>query len=494
MLITFASRTHVRLVWLVLLAVAAVGWSSIAGAATHSVAPDVSNVDCRSFSGGVRPGDTLVLRGRSRGSIKFSNCFGTQSQPIAIQNDASESGALVIKRSGGNTGLECTNCENVVIDGTGKWAGAPAGICGATIADGEWQLGTRQCGIVVQCVAGSSSPHLIRLDGSSKRVTVKGVEVDGNYPACSRGTAISVNDHKYRLSEHPGEWREGFLLTRNYIHDTAGSGIYFGPNQAAGKGEGDLQVRNNEISHNYVNMTGCDGIKYKSVIMGESRIHHNYVTHPGQKAGTLASGCVSNGIALYEGGYTEIFSNYVEAPTPKGEGKGNCITHSTQNLSANKVAKLPAAIYNNVVRNCKGKGISAQRANTSNPQLQTEIYNNTIVAPLGDSGIRIDQKINTCVVRDNVLAGVKLDAAQCNPVRNFISGIAAVNFSDAQVGDFSLTANSPAVDGGGGQCPSEDMLGNERPHGGSCDQGAFEYIDGQLPPIKPSPPALLAVE
>ncbi len=167
-----------------------------AGAAVVQVPANTGKVDCGTYGGGIRPGDTVILTGRARGAISFSNCRGSASSPIVIRNDVSESGPLVVSQSGDGFLSQCVDCENVVIDGTGKWAGAPAGACGAALEDGEWKLGTRQCGIVFKCTSGSPQSSL-RLGGDSKFVIIKGVEVDGNLPTCNAGIGISVNDHKY---------------------------------------------------------------------------------------------------------------------------------------------------------------------------------------------------------------------------------------------------------------------------------------------------------
>lgn len=467
----------------------AVGFVPAANAATHTVAASVKSVDCRSFGGGIRAGDSVILSGRSRGPVTFNDCEGTAVNPITIRNDTSLTGPLIIEQGGEGFQTRCNNCKYVVIDGTGKWAGAPAGVCGASIIDGQWQLGTSQCGIVLRCTGGS--PHSsLRISGSSQFMTIKGLEIDGNRPVCKRGSGLSVNDHQY--VPKPGEWREGFVITNNYIHHAATTGLYFGPNQAHNAAD-DLLVRNNEISNNYVNGTGCDGIKYKSAVSGESKIHHNFVMNTGEGNGKGEDGCGANGISLFEAGYTEVFSNYVEAPNPNSDGRGNCIVQSTLNISSKLVATLPVEIYNNVVRNCGGKGIASSRSKTSNPRLLPTIYNNTIVAPVGKGGISINANVDSCTVRDNILAGVNLDAGKCSTSRNLVTAIPSLKFLDAAGDDYRLTESSPAIDSGD-QCPREDHFGNERPQGGACDQGAMEFITGQTTALKPNPPGSLAVE
>lgn len=471
--------------------VLAVAIAPEAAAANHTVAANTGKVDCRSFDGGVRPGDTIVLAGKARGPVTFSDCIGTAANPITIRNDVSENGPLVISYGGNGFQSRCENCEHVVMDGTGKWNGAPAGECGASLDEGQWVLGKSQCGIVMKCTNGS--PHsALRISGSSKFMTIKGIEIDGNMPTCS-GLGLSINDHQY----HPraGEWREGFAITNNYIHRTSGTGMYFGPNQAHSAVD-DMPLRDNEIAHNHLDGTGCDGIKYKSAIAGSSEIHHNYVVNAGQKVhGDPNAGCGANGISLFEAGFTKVYSNFVEAPNPNSDGRGNCIVQSTLNMSSSVVATLPVEIYNNVVRNCGGKGIASTRSKKSNPQLKPTIYNNTIVAPVASGGISINGNVGSCSVRDNILAGVNLSAKQCSMEGNVVATVASLKFVNASGDDYRLTDASPAVDAAA-QCPHEDQAGNRRPQGNGCDQGALEYTakQAQGPSSKPSPPSALNVE
>lgn len=479
-----------RLSLIIVLAGLLAGWAGTgAQAADHFVSPSTENVDCTSFSGGVRPGDTVILGGTSRGPITFKNCVGTASSPITIRNDTSESGPLVVKQSGSGFKSRCDDCNHVVIDGTGKWAGAPAGACGVNVTNGRRTLGTRQCGIVFRCESGDPQSSL-RFGRSSRNITVKGVEIDGNFPACSWGIGISVNDHKYLLADHPGEWREGYLLRNIYIHDTGRSGIYFGPNQND-RSVNDLQVRNNEIAYIYVNNTGCGGIKYKSSIEGSSSIHHNYVSNTGRSTGGSNSGCTSNGIVLYDGGYTDVHSNYVESPSQNSTGLGNCISHVSHSLSKSKVGTVPANIYNNTVHNCKGNGIAVFRSGSSVSAPVPTIFNNTIVAPIGGTGISVSSSIGSCIVRDNLVAGDSISAGQCSATNNRVGTVDSQNFRDSSRKNFQLTASSPALDSGSTNCPPLDQLRKSRPQGARCDQGALEGV-GQNSTKQPNAPTPIA--
>lgn len=479
-----------RLALTALIGLGVLGLVPVAGAATHTVPASIAKVDCATYNGGVKPGDAIVVQGTSRGPISFDSCIGTATAPISIRNDSSASGPLIIKHSGGGYMAKCVDCEYVVIDGTAKWSGAPAGTCGVSMSSGEMKLGVSQCGIVLQCVSGDAKG--LWLMGSSRNVTVKGVEIDGNFPTCGTfGTGIFVNDHAYLLADHPGRWREGFRLVNNYIHETARSGIYFGPNQND-EGAGDLQVRNNEIAYNYVNKPGCDGIKYKSVTQGTSSIHHNYVSGTGQSNGDSSSGCTSNGILLFEAGYTDVFNNYVESPSPKSGGQGTCIAQVISSLPVGEVSTVPAKFYNNIVTNCKGFGISTSRSSSSAAAPVPTIYNNTVVSPVGGSaGILVGSSIASCTVRDNIVAGETIAAGACSQTKNLVGSVDNQKFKNSAGKDFRLTSSSPAVDAGSSQCPAKDHGDMPRPQSAACDQGAFEF--GGSSTTQPNPPEDLSV-
>jgi len=492
-LIAAVARHAARICVLACLGVLAGGMWQTAAAATHSIPTTTSAVDCKSFGGGVAPGDVIVLKGRTRGTIEVKNCKGTSDRPIKIQNDTAESGPLVIESAGSGFQSQCTNCEYVVWDGTGKWAGAPSGMCGVSLADGYRVLGSSQCGIVFRCTSGSPQSTL-SFDGSSRNFTLRGVEIDGNYPTCTGGIGLSINDHLYELVDHPGEWREGIHVLNNYIHDSARTAVYFGGNVNPSKGgAGDLPLRNNEIGYNYVDKPGCDGIKYKNVIEGLSRIHHNYVIDTGRSPdGPDDSGCTSTGIMLFEAGYTDIYSNYVESPSTKSPGPGTCITQNSVYQATAQGGKLPSRIYNNVVHNCKGAGIAVGRKDAGAAAPVPTIYNNTVVAPVGGSGISVESSIPTCEIRDNIVSGDKIAASQCVTARNSLDAVDAQKFRAPTVNDFRLTAASPAVNAGGSTCPSDDIWGVTRPSQGKCDIGAFEFSDSS-DLTKPEPPQDLVI-
>ena len=455
-------------------------------AADHFVSSGISTVDCRAND--VEPGDTITLEGGNRGTITFNNCIGTASNRIVIRNDTAAGSRTTIQGTG-KFGFDCAGCEWVTIDGTGKWLGAPAGECG-------YPNGRNQCGIKIQCSDdGSDAIIWLRLSGSSKNVTIQGVEVDGGFPNCdpkTPGIGISVNDHKYKLADHPGEWREGIVIQRNYVHHTASECVYVGPNQT-GDGVGDLQLRNNEIGFNLIENCGWDGIELKSTVQGRSAIHHNIVRVTGLGPGDNTVGNNGHGISLFESGYTDVHHNWVQDTRAKGSG-GACFTQYIQSLTT--TGTVPSYFFNNVAVNCHRNGISTGRQDTVDALPIPTIINNTVIE-VGGVGVSANSNVTgDGAIRDNIVCNSdKGDVSSFGKIKvsNNRTGICSANrFADFAKRDFRLTPASPAVDRGTPSgAPSDDYNGVSRPQGRIPDQGAFELIDGggggTLTPKAPRP-------
>lgn len=449
-----------------------------------------STFDCA--VNGVSPGDTITLTGGNRGNISIRNCRGTNAQRITIRNDKQASNPTIIRGTGSNWSFECRNCEHVTIDGTGKWAGAGPGSCGVR---SSWPdvPSAPQCGIRIMCASGSPNA-LLKMKGSSSNYTIKGVEIDGRYPDnCGSGIqSLNINDHEYSA---PGEWRQGILITDNYVHNTSGTAMYLGPNWPEVRDDGDLPLRNVEVSYNYVTDTGCDAIKLKSVIEGQSKVHHNHIDTTGLSPRDTSTGCTDIGIYLFESGFTDVYNNTVINTSRNG------IAQFTQHLAPSDVQSVPSRIFNNVVWYSRLNGISVSRRNTNNSAPTTEIYHNTIVNPSED-GVSIGSDVQSgCDIHDNIVAGAGISAysaSQCVLTNNRSGNVSSQRFAAASLGKFNLTATSPARNSGTSRTPSVDHNDVSRPREGVGDQGAFEFLNGEPVGLTnsvrvPKPPGTVAV-
>ena len=446
------------------------GFCHAAGAAEHRVALQTAKFDCSS----AKPGDTVTLAAGTRGQLNITNCNGTSSNPITIRNDPAGNGPTVIQQSSGGSGgfvFTCSSCVGVVIDGTTKWAGAPS---------------HPTYGIKVAMAGGGSPSAFLRLTGLSRFVVVRGVEVDGGWPAlATNGIGISVNDHDMKAINYPGVWTEGVTIENNYVHDVEGEGLYVGPNWY----KGNLPLRDIVIRNNLIEDTGWDGIQLKSAIGGTNLIHHNVLRRVGQQQdhGQLT------GISLLDG-TGRIYNNWIEKSGDAG------IRHFLGDLPRSYGDQV-SEIYNNVivdsgqVRSTPGHGI-ASNSKDGFARPIARIYNNTVVGAM-DSGILVGGQAAGGFVRDNVVAN-SADKPIVAPTvvsqsNNRVGSVSEMAFVDAPSLDFRLRASSPARNAGSSSFPLTDFNDVPRPQDGRPAQGAFEYVDAAAAP-RPQAPQSVAVE
>jgi hypothetical protein len=486
--IPFMRRLYINLV---IVSAISLGGADVADAKDQVIPRNQEIVDCGAL--GVGPGDTITLEGPTRGNITIRDCYGESGSRIKIQNDSTRNTPLVIEAEGdgGFRGIECVNCEFVTIDGTGKWVGAPSGVCGISSSDRE--EGRTQCGI--QIVRASGNPNtLIRFRGSSKNFTLRGIEIDGRDQSGGVGIGLSINDKQYKKVDYPGEWRENIRIENNYIHDTYHEGMYIGHNYGTPGSTGDIDLRNIVVQYNLVENTGFTGIQVKSALDGDNSINHNHIYYAGWVAARDNDVGHANGAAITEGS-ASFYSNLVV-----GSG-GVGFAYRIQYLPSS-LGKQPCEIFNNVIvksgRVLNTPGISVWRKDTDTAMPVCEIYNNT-VAMSENVEVNINDRVVGTVIRDNILAdnsGQLLDVGSSdNTVRNNLTGVVEkMGFWNVNELDFRLTDGSPAINQGGtADYPTEDHNGVPRPQAGAPDQGAFEYVPGgELK--RPNPPALMSAQ
>lgn len=453
-------------------------------AADHRVSANTSTVNCSTFNGGVDAGDTLTMDAGKRGPITFRDCVGSAGKPVTIRNDTSASGPTIIEKTSTTSGgfvFRCNNCKHVAIDGTGKWAGAPAGRCGV-----EGTKERRQhCGIVVRQVSDVSPSVYVMHDGTSTKFSVRGIEIDGRTgKAGNGGIGFHVRDQDRLRSDHPDEWREDILYENNYVHDIGGSGHYIGPNWVTGE----VPLRNIEIRNSLVENVGRRGISIKSAIEGTNVVHHNRVYNTGLEA--VQSG-FGHGIMIFESGGT-VSHNYVEAA---GETGIECFSQHVPS----SYGPFPCEVFNNVVVEpgatgpLSGNGINAGRKDSAYAEFIPSFFNNTVIRP-ESKGISVNSQITTRgEIRNNIVAdadGSTITAPDKIAMSdNRIGSAAAMRFVNRSALDFRLAETSPARDAGTSVLfPSDDFNGVPRPVAGTPDQGAFEYAGGGLANKEPNPP------
>ena len=457
------------------------GVATVAQAADFPIASQMATFDCSRVSAG----DTVTVASGTRGPLKISNCSGTDSKRITIRNDARGNGPSVIRRESGGTGgfvFTCTDCVGVTIDGSQKWQGAPSG---------------RSYGIKVTMSGGGGPSAFVKIDGVSRFVTLRNLEVDGTWPSIAKdGIGISVNDHSVTWDNHPGLWREGILIENCYVHDVEGEGMYIGTNFETG-----IPLRNIEIRNNLVEDTGWDAINSKSMWEGENLIHHNVIRRAGSNTATSSKPAQYSGINN-DAGTVKIYNNWIEKTGQHG------IVQWTSRGPAASAGKGPfdTYIWNNVIVDAgalwrsymNGSDAISIGAKAGLEEPTAYVYNNTIVGSR-QSAISATSNVSGGYIRDNIIAEAN-DApisvgGNIEQTNNRIGTIAQMSFIDAGGKNYRLRADSPARNQGSDrQFPETDFDDIPRPQDGAPDQGAFEYTDGGAVASKPNAPTSLVVE
>lgn len=447
-------------------------------AANHIVSRTTTAFD----GSGVRPGDTVTLEAGVRGPLRIRDLHGTADRPIVIKNDTSANTKVTIRNPTAQRGglvFNCNSCTHVILDGTGKWVGAPAdAYCGAP-------NGTTGCGIkVTSTVVGDSPSIYLMFGGLSSNFTVKGVEVDGNWPAVSRqGSGMRVSTNEVSGSDYPDMWRENIVFEQNFVHRVYLEGFYIGPNWTVDQ----LRLRNVSIRDNLVKSTGWEGIQMKSAIEGTNSISGNVVINAGSRVDTTAG--AHHGIQPFESA-CDVFDNLVI-----GSGESG-IALRTQHLPES-YGPLKVKVYNNVIVGggetgpLKANGISVGHSSGA-ARYAAKVFNNTVISAPADGisvgGIGSEQLVANNVVVD---AGEKSVSAPSGArlIANREGTLSALRFVDPAQMDFRLAADSPARDAASlSHAPAMDFHGAPRPQGTSADQGAFEYLADAI--AAPKPPIL----
>lgn len=430
----------------------------------------------------VLPGDTVTLEAGVRGPLRILGLKGAPGDPIVIRNDTGAGSPVTIRNPTPQSGgliFNCIDCIHVVIDGTGKWDGAPANAyCGAPD-------GTDGCGIRVKSTVTGDNPSVyFMISGLSSDFVVRGVEVNGNFPAISTGgIGMRLGDQEIKSSDYPTKWRENIVYENNYIHDVDAEGFYIGPNWSVDQ----LRLRNVVIRSNLVRRTGWEGIQLKSAIAGYNAIHGNVVIDGGAAKKDSVTGA-HLGIQPYES-KADVFDNVVIGAGESGIG------FSTKHLPTS-YGPLHVRIYNNVVVDSgttgplKAHGITLR---SSSARFAATIANNTVVTTEYhginiEGGIGSEQLVSNNITADVGDKGVRAPSGS-GLYSNTTGSIASIGFVDPGALDFRLATDSAARDSGSSQAlPDTDILGVRRPQGAGPDRGAYESTTGGAPP---RPPTLL---
>lgn len=415
---------------------------------------------------GAEPGDIVCIEGGLRPeALRLVNFHGTEDEPITFVNQGNVV-TIVTNTAAYGGAVKISASSHVRLTGTGDR--------NAQYGFRFKSAGTGMMGVVA--------------DSLSTDIEVDHVEVFG---AGFAGIMMKSDP----VSNDPSAWRENFTMTglkihHNYIRDVDGEGMYIGNTsyhngvQSNGVTVWPHSVEGLYVHDNIMERTGWDGIQVASATQ-DVAIYNNII----RDYGTRKEEWQDNGLQIGPGSTGAYYNNVIVS----GKGNGSGINNQGR---GNQI------FYNNLIVDAKGSGIiSLERINSEMDEWAGEdnpIYfiQNTIVNP-GAEGIYFwnttanhtgSAAYNNIIVKDGSASTeglITLNSPSNSELAlggNLLStSIEDMNFVNPGEGDYSLTADSPAVDTGidldGFQwavAAELDLADNDRPARDGYDAGAFE--------------------
>lgn len=400
----------------------------------------------------VQPGDRICIASGERSVLKIRNIQGEAGNPVIFINNG---GVVLINAKGDDyAGVHFQNSEYIRLTGTGETYQ-----CGANYTADE-----QKCGFVIEDaergVVGSDRTGNIEID-----------HVETN-PSAKMGIFIRTSATEEINRE---SWTQyNTYVHHNYIHDTGTEGFYIGGSSYT-EGEEPVLI-GVQVSYNLIVETGWDGLQVGSAV-SDCTIHHNHIfddskeEESNQRSGIMNNpGSVchiynnfivdsgSRGIYVQGNGGNRIYNNVIVRPGRRIASEGDGIVISQGSNEGESIF-----VWNNTIIEPKRDGIVFRNEQGDGNQ----IYNNLIVRKMPDPEDGI-QYIDTKDLGNVTLAN-----------NLFIEKVEAARFTDPEANDFSLSSDSPAIDGGLDLTEAgltSDYGHTDRPQGGAVDIGAFEYI------------------
>lgn len=460
------------------------------------------------------PGDTILLdfNGTSHtGKLVIRNIAGTSSSPVQIVNDTADATPATFSRASGsgNFLFVITNSEHFVLDGTGKYSGAPSGTCGDDADLDEPDID--KCGIFLTVTGAASPSSFLMITGTSHNFEVKGIACDGRKDDAtsvtpsgffnSGGICFQVNDHTLLLPQGITQldvmngvagtsqyWRENIVVSDSVCKFHRGECWYLGPNYGT-------------------TPTTPREYPLRNIEMARLRCWHT--AECGRLKSVFDTWSIHDMVAFDAGAYDNVPANpaiYCYTVFEAGEGTGEfynnkCINmkkgahlnggegvnfQSLQRPSSFGIVEIHA--YGNLIYDTAASCLSANVPSTSLAGVRVIADYNTLV----DCGVEtgFGKALNASGIASGSLARGNIAAGSNSSIDNeFTSSDNTTNGTASAQGfttytddtdftddDFSLNGTGPNIDTGGTTCSAlTDLAGVSRPQGANCDRGAYEY-------------------
>ncbi|WMJ73321.1 discoidin domain-containing protein [Cytophagaceae bacterium ABcell3] len=403
---------------------------------THTISANETILDGSEFE----PGSVICIEGGRRGALLLRNFNGTSAEPIVFINK----GKVEFKLNSNNAyGIKTEECAFLKFSGSGS---------------PEYERGIEIDG-----------PHIgMAIERMSTNIEIEFMEIHNiGFAGIMAKTDPSCD---------PATWRENFTMKDLRIHDchiyeTKGEGIYVGNSfyvNGRNLGCGSIlphAIHGVRVYNNKVWNSGWEGIQV-GCATEDCEIYNNSV----ENYGLTNTRAQNNGIQIGEGTSGKMYNNIIR----KGTGNGLIVLARGNNY-----------IYNNIIIDAGDLGIFCD-ARGSLPNSEFAFINNTIINPK-TAGIWQYSTTTKNTFYNNIVAGTTSfthyrSGAEADEQNNlFLENAADVKFTSLSTRDFSLKAESPAVDGGKDVSSygiNFDFENNRRPYGNGYDIGAYEFNSG----------------
>lgn len=347
--------------------------------------------------------------------------------------------------------------DGITIDGT-------ASLTRITIRNNDVhpELGHNHAGLIVSETGDAT------IVGSTVRENDLGVRVRGGGRLIMQDTRVELHPQIGLIVEETAEVTlDGAEIFENgalFIDTSVAGGI---------ENSGQMTIRNSHIERN--RNGGIHVFTGASLILENSTIDGNQDDYPGlwnDGEAIITSSTISRNeyMGVDNRGTMQMLNSTISGNLDNG------IAANTGTLRLSHVT-IAANGHNGLNAFEGGAGV-ATLSNVliaDNAVEDCEISSRVGILPIPVSGTNLDSD-GTCLFSDILISEL---------------GIEPLADNGGPTLTHALREDSPAIDAGGGTCPSTDQRGNARPVGGGCDVGAFEYAfmvtgveptSGEVPP------------
>ena len=398
----------------------------------------------------VKPGDVICIKAGVRGSLKFTDFYGTKEKPIIFKNCG---GQVIFENEDTDGTFSVVNSRYFRITGTGS--------------------PKHKYGFLIRRAPKGNAMYLNDSDFEVDHVEIAN--------AGFAGMMVKKDPDCKNTEFHQGNFvMDNVSIHDNYIHNTYGEGLYIGSSFYFGRQSecGMLYphaLENLRVYNNITEETGADGIQISSATKNVE-VYNNTIRRYGINPFEPSQ---VNGLQIGGGSTGRYYNNLII----DGAGMG---------IQCLGVADI--YMYNNIIVRAGADGIFIDERGTLLPGKAYHAHNNTIIAPGRDAIRMYSRKTTGNTFVNNLLVAPKslsmnyysknqyiyiIDSNVKYTENNnlFVATVDDACFVNAAGDDYRLKPESPAVDKGVTLSYfAFDFNKKARPQGASFDVGAMECV------------------